>query len=104
MAMYRAIPGTLSVQPTKASFSSDEPVKLRIRCEVERKNGTGSWLTWVTDYLVYKKSGELIKSISRQHSIAPWTELDKAVDDFEEDIGVFTPGILDGTVVVSAHG
>ena len=104
MAEYRVVPGTFSVATTKTSYSEGEPVALHIKCTAERRNGLGSWGTWLTDYEIRKKDNSVLKSVSRQHSIAPWTDIDQAIDDFEEDIGTFSAGLLEGYVIVKAHG
>jgi len=103
MAEYRVVPGSFSVAPVKTSYAQDEPVKLRIKATVERKNGVGAWLSWTTTYVIYKKDNTVLKTVSRQHSMAPWTTIDQAIDDFEEEIGTYTQGILEGYVVVKAH-
>ena len=104
MAEYRVVPGSLSVTPTKSTYALAEPVVLHIICTCERRNGLGSWGSWSTEYEIRKKDDTVLKTVERQHSIAPWTELDQAIDDFEEDIGTFTQGILEGNVIVKAHG
>ena len=104
MAEYRVVPGSFSVMPTKDSFTEGEDVELQIKCKVQRRNGAGAWLAWSSDYKVYDKKGELLASDSREHSMAPWTDIDTAEDDFPIPIGNFTAGLLEGEVVVSAHG
>jgi len=104
MALYRVVPGSFSVTPIKASFASGEDVELKIKCQVQRKNGVGSWLTWSSDYKVYKKDGSLLASDSRSHSMAPLTDIDTANDDFPIKIGAYSPGLLEGYVVVTGSG
>jgi hypothetical protein len=103
-AAFRVEPGTFVVTPAKSSFTTEEDVILSVQCTVQRKNGAGSWLTWQTDYKVYGPTGQVLKTISRSHSMAPWTEIDTAADDFEVNLGKFSEGILSGSVAVSAHG
>ncbi len=104
MADYRVVPGTLSVAPVKPSYTSDEEVELGIRCSLQRRNGVGALLTWSSDYKVYDHEGKLLAQDSREHTQAPWTEIDTAVDDFTIKLGKFIPGMLVGEVVPSAHG
>lgn len=104
MAEYRVVPGSFSVSPSKPTYAVGEAVVLHIKCTAERRNGFGAWGSWSTVYEVRKKDNTLLKSIERQHSVAPWTEVDQAIDDFEENIGAFTAGTLEGSVIVNAHG
>ena len=104
MATYRVVPGSLSVNPTKSSFASGEDVLVSIKCQLQRKDGVGALLAWSSQYKIYKKSGELLKTVTRSHSMAPWTDIDTANDDFTENIGSYTPGLLEGEVVASAFG
>jgi hypothetical protein len=103
-AAYRVEPSTFIVTPKKSSFSTEEDVILQVQCTVQRKNGVGAWLTWQSDYKAYKTGGQVLASSSRSHSMAPWTEIDTAEDDFELNLGKFTEGTLSGYVTVSAHG
>jgi hypothetical protein len=103
-AAFRVEPGTLNVTPKKSSFTTEEDVILQVQCTVQRRDGVGSWLTWQTDYKFYSDTGSLLKTISRSHSMAPWTEIDTAEDDFEANLGKFSEGTLSGSVAVSAHG
>jgi hypothetical protein len=103
MSTFRVVPGTFSVAAANTSFSETEQVKLRIKCQVERVDGLGAVFSWVTSYSIYTKAGKLVKTIEKQHSIAPWTSLDTANDDFEVEIGLFTPGTLEGYVQVKAR-
>jgi len=103
-AMFRVEPGTLIVTPAKSSFTTEEDVILKVKCTVQRKNGAGAWLTWNSDYKVSKSTGQELESVSRSHSMAPWTEIDTANDDFEINLGKFSEGTLAGNVAVSAHG
>ena len=104
MATYRVVPGSLSVTPTKQSYGAGENVEIRIRCQLERKNGLGSFFAWSSHYKISKTSGELLKTVNKSHSEAPWTDIDTATDDFTENIGPFSEGVLNGVVVVSASG
>ena len=101
MATYRVEPGTYSVAPVKAEYTTDESVGLRIRCKAWRKNGLG-WLVWTTIYEVYDNSGVLLAEDERRHNVL--TTLDSAEDDFVISLGRFEPGKLEGYVVVKAHG
>jgi len=103
-AMFRVAPGTFIVTPAKSSFTEEEDVILKVKCTVQRKNGAGAWLTWNSDYKVSKNAGEELASVSRPHSMAPWTPIDTANDDFEINLGKFSEGTLAGNVVVSGHG
>jgi len=104
MTEYRVVPGSFSVEPTKSAFAADEDVGLRIRCTVQRRNGVSAWLAWTSVYRVYNRGGELLAEVSREHSAAPWTDIDTAEEDFIMKLGTFTPGTLAVTVKVSAHG
>jgi len=103
-AMFRVEPGTLVVTPAKSSFTTEEDVILNVQCRVQRKNGIGAVLVWQSDYKVYKANGQQIESVSRSHSMAPWTAIDTAEDDFQINLGRFSEGALSGNVAVSAHG
>jgi len=103
-ATFRVEPGTFKVTPKKSSFTEDEDVILKVECTVQRKNGAGAWLTWQTDYKAYDEDGGELASVSRSHSMAPWTEIDTAADDFELNLGQFSEGTLAGSVTVSGHG
>ena len=104
MALFRVVPGSFSVIPSKASFASGEQVDLKVKCTVERKNGLGAWATWTSTYKVYKKDGSLLATSTRQHNIAPWTDIDSAADDFTVPVGAFSPGLLEGYVTVAGSG
>lgn len=104
MAQYRVVPGSFSVSPEKLSYASGEEVKLRIKCQLQRKNGLGALLAWSSNYKVYKKDNSLLASDSRSHSMAPFTDLDTANDDFPINIGAYSPGLLEGYVVVDGSG
>ena len=104
MAEYRVIPGSFSVSPVKPSYASGENVGLKIKCQVQRKNGVGSMLAWSSTYKVYKKDNSLLASDSRSHSMSPWTDIDTGNDDFTINIGAYNPGLLEGYVVVEGSG
>jgi len=103
-ATYRVVPGSFSIAPAKSSYTTEEDVILNILCTTERKNGLGVWLVWSTDYKVYGEGGQLIASESTEHSMAPWTEIDHAEDDFSINLGKFSEGTLPLEASVSCHG
>jgi len=104
MALYRVVPWTLSVAPSKSSYTTEEDVYLNIRCTLERKDGLGSWFEWYSDYSLFDSNDKIVKQASMKHSIAPWTSPDTASDDFSWKIGKFPAGTFNGILVVSAHG
>lgn len=104
MAEYRVVPGSFSVDTVKPSYASGEDVELSIKCKLQRKNGVGSILAWSSNYKVYKKDNSLLASDSRSHSMAPWTDIDEAIDDFTINVGAYSPGLLEGYVVVDGSG
>lgn len=103
-ATYRVVPGSFSVTPTQTSYKQGEEVALQIKCQLQRKNGTGAWFSWSSDYKVYDKSDKLLAQDSREHFASPTTDIDTADDDLTIPLGTFTAGLLEGYVVVSAHG
>ena len=104
MAQYRVVPGSFSVTPVKSSYASGEDVALKIKCQLQRKDGVGALITWSSQYKIYDKKNTLLATETRSHSMAPWTDIDTATDDFTKKIGTFTPGLLEGYVVATAFG
>lgn len=104
MATYRIVPGSFSVAPVKSSYASGEDVELRIKAQLQRKNGIGALISWTSKYQIYDKKNTLLATETRSHSMAPWTDIDTATDDFTKKIGTFTPGLLEGYVVPTAFG
>lgn len=104
MAMYRVVPGSVNIHPSKSQYTTEEPVELHVKAELERKDGFGAWLTWQSRYIIWDDSGHIIEEEMRTHSCAPWTSLDSAVDDFVWNVGKFNPGTYNWTVVISASG
>lgn len=102
MATYRVVPGTLSVEPVKSSYTTDEDVELRIRCRIQRKSRVIG--DWKTEYHLYDSGGFIDKKEIMQHKGLP-EEIDTEDDDFTWNIGRFsTPGIFNGYIVVKARG
>lgn len=104
MAEYRVVPGTFSVTPVKTSYASGEDVELRIKCQLQRRDGLGVGFHWASDYKIYDKVGTLLASDSRSHIVILAEDLMTVDDDFTISLGAFSAGTLEGYVVASAHG
>jgi len=104
MAEFRVVPGSLLVTPSKTSFASGEDVELRVKCQVQRKNGLGALVTWQSEYKFYDKNNTLLASQTMVHTMAPWTDIDTENVEFTKKIGTFSPGLLEGYVAISASG
>lgn len=104
MALYRVVPGSFSVVPVKSSYASGEDVELKVKCQFQRKDGVGALINWSSQYKFYDKNNNLLATETRLHSMAPWTDIDTATDEFSKKIGTFTPGTLLGYVVATAFG
>lgn len=104
MGQYRVVQGSLKVATTEQSYTPDEDVMLHIECTVERKDGLGAVFVWEVVYQIFDKGWKLIKEFTRAKSMAPWQDIDTAVEDFDVSIGRYSPGLLEGYVVVSARG
>jgi len=105
MATYRVVPGTFSVAPVKSSYTTDEEVELRIKYQVQRRDGLGAALQWMHAWFVYDKAGRTVAYDWTGAWTSPTTEVDTYDYDQIVRIGkVTTPGTFSGDVVIYAKG
>ena len=116
--LFRVIPGSFTVTPTKpGSYTTEEDVVLTIVCQLEAwaKDMTYRPSTWRSMYEIFTggillmsgdpKSPKFNTILERKHSFPLFGELDKpAPDNFQIGIGKFTAGTLSGYVTVKAEG
>jgi len=101
MADYRVT--SLVVTPTQDQFASDEDVKLRVQCTVERRSSLmDATVLWASDYYLNSIAAQNLKD-SVEHVHAPWHEIDTEEPDFELNLGPYSPGTLEGNIIVAAH-
>ena len=103
--MARTYTGNLvTVEPVKETYAVGEYAYLHIVGEATMRNAVGAAFTWHTKYEVYDEANKFLAHDTRYHSVAPWTEVDTARDDFNIHVGRQVEGGLRGTVKMTAGG
>ena len=112
---FRVVPmsegGFFIAEPTKSKFTIYENVTIRIRAKLQcRRPPISTNVIWWTVYDIYQGS-KIIASgwsyspvrndvLNRMHDFDLFQEVTTAIDDFEINLGTWTPGtlVLDITV------
>lgn len=100
MATYSG--ALVTVEPVAKAYPVGTAVKLHIVGDVTAVEPHAP--AWHSTYEVYDEAGKLLGSSVRYHSVAPWTPVDYAHDDFEISIGAQVAEGLRGKVKMSAAG
>jgi len=102
-----------AITPVKSEYAVGEMIQVKVKGYARRETTYGAWLmlgvAWHTIYKLYDEAGNLLDTSTHYHSVAPWTMVDTATDDFVMNARLATAGMAEvgefcGKVVMTAAG